>query len=77
MSETTIIITINVEGTGTMERTFSAALVRDIADGPTHFTTAVEVAQDVLGQFHKHYCPTDEEAAATADDAAPAQSDDA
>ncbi len=50
-------------------------IIEEEGRGPSTFTAAIKAAQIALGKLHAMYCPTDEEAAATADDAAPISPD--
>jgi hypothetical protein len=69
-----ITTTITVAAHNAVPKSFTHSVMVDCSTGPQTFSGAIVATEDALSQFHRHYCPTDEEAIATADDA-PAQED--
>jgi hypothetical protein len=69
-----ITTTITVAADFEVTESFTHSVAMDCSTGPQTFSGAIVATEDALSQFHRHYCPTDEEAIATADDA-PAQED--
>jgi hypothetical protein len=73
MKRITIKITVKDPETGVQIFTTENSQDTLIASGPATFKAAVGATEVALSNLHRHCCPTDEEAIATADDAAPTE----